>query len=202
MRPIAATLFMTLDGVVESPHEWHFPFFSDEMGEVMSAGMADQHAYLIGRTLYDEWAQYWPQHVDDDPFGRYISDVDKYVLTHRDLGDEPWTGSTALGDDPVARVTELKDQGDGRIGVTGSASTVQWLLANSLLDELNLLVDPVVVGRGKRLFDGAQPMTLELTHSTQLPKGVLHLRYSPAGEPANEPVTERPDGSADEQARG
>jgi dihydrofolate reductase len=179
MRTIVSTLFMTLDGVVESPHEWHLPYFSPEMGEVLSAGMQTQHAFLLGRTLYDEWSQYWPAHVDDDPFGRYITDVDKHVLTHRPLDGEPWDNTTVIGDDAEQQVQALKEQDDGEIGMSGSPSTVRWLLEHGLLDELNLLVDPIVLGRGTRLFDDIRQMELSLTHSRALPNGVLHLRYEP-----------------------
>jgi dihydrofolate reductase len=179
MRKIVSNLFMSVDGVVESPHEFHFPFFTPEMGEVVNAGIQTQRAYLIGRNLYDEWSKYWPAHLADDEFGQYITDIPKYVLTHRPLDGEPWNNTTVIsGDDTNAQVQALKDTGEGEIGVTGSLSTVRWLVDNSLLDELNLLVDPIVVGKGKRLFEGDERVPLSLLHSQTLPKGVLHLRYA------------------------
>jgi dihydrofolate reductase len=180
MGTIVSSFFMSLDGVVEAPNEWHFPYFDDAMGRVVGEGMQTQTAFLMGRRLYDEWSAYWPAQGEDVPFSSYINNIPKYVLTHRRIEGSVWTNTTVLGDDPVAQVQALKEQTDGDIGMSGCATTVRWLLANDLLDELNLLLHPIAVGKGQRLFEDTATVPLTLTSSDTLPTGVLHLRYAPA----------------------
>jgi dihydrofolate reductase len=180
MGRIVANFFIALDGVVEAPHEWHFPYFDDAMGRVMGEGMQTQKAFLMGRRLYDEWSQYWPAQDDDVPFSSHINNLPKYVLTHRPIDGDLWNATTVLGDDAIAQVRSLKERTDGDIGMSGCATTVRWLLAQGLLDELNLLVHPIVVGKGQRLFEDTGTVPLHLTSSETLPTGVLHLRYAPA----------------------
>ena len=180
MGRIVSNFFMSLDGVVEAPHEWHFPYFDDAMGEVVASGMETQKAFLLGRRMYDEWSEYWPAQSDDAPFASYINNVPKFVLSHT-LIHPTWNNTTVLSKhDPVAAVQTVKDETDGDIGMSGCATTVRWLLANGLLDELALLVHPIAVGRGQRLFEDTPTTPLRLVHSDTLPSGVLHVRYAPA----------------------
>jgi len=180
MGKIVSNFFMSLDGVVESPDQWHFPYFDDEMGQIIGSAMATTDAFLMGRKLYDEWSEYWPAQSDDVPFASYINDAPKYVLSHT-LIDPTWNNTTVLPKgDPVAAVQAVKDDTDGDIGMSGCATTVRWLLANGLLDELALLVHPIAVGRGQRLFEDTPTTPLRLVHSDTLPSGVLHVRYAPA----------------------
>ena len=178
MGKIISNFFISLDGVVEAPNEWHFPYFDDAMGQVVGEGMQTQNAFLMGRRLYDEWSQYWPAQGEDVPFSSHINNLPKYVLTHRPIEGEVWNNTTVLGDDPVRQVRALKDGHDGDIGMSGCATTVRWLLAEGLLDELHLLLHPIAVGKGQRLFEDTATVPLELTHSATLPTGVLHLRYA------------------------
>jgi dihydrofolate reductase len=180
MGRIVSNFFISLDGVVEAPNEWHFPYFDDAMGQVVGAGMERQTAFLMGRRLYDEWSSYWPAQPDDVPFSSYINNLPKYVLTSRPIDGDLWNNTTVLGPDPVRELQELKANSDGDIGMSGSATTVRWLLANDLLDELALLLHPIAVGRGQRLFEDTPTTPLTLTSSVTLPTGVLHLRYTPA----------------------
>jgi dihydrofolate reductase len=180
MRRIVSNFFISLDGVVEAPNEWHFPYFDDEMGRIVGEGMQNQTAFLLGRQLYDEWSQYWPAQGPEVPFSAYINSAQKYVLTHRPIEGEIWNNTTVLGDDAVAQVESIKADGEGDIGMSGSATTVRWLLAHDLLDELNLLMHPIAVARGQRLFEDTGTVPLKLESSYALPTGVLHLRYSPA----------------------
>jgi dihydrofolate reductase len=177
---IVSNFFISLDGVVEAPNEWHFPYFDDAMGQVVGAGMETTRAFLLGRHLYDEWSEYWPGQGADVPFSSFINDLPKYVLTHRPIDGDLWNNTTVLGTDPVQELTVLKEATDGDIGMSGCATTVRWLLANDLLDELALLVHPIAVGKGQRLFEDTATIPLELTSSDTLPTGVLHLRYRPA----------------------
>lgn len=180
MGKIVANFFIALDGVVEAPDKWHFPYFDDAMGQIIADGTRTQTAFLMGRRLYDEWARYWPAQSEDVPFSSYINSIPKYVLTHRPIPGEAWHNTTVLGDDPVTQVRALKERSDGDIGMSGCATTVRWLLAHDLLDELNLLIHPIVVGNGQRLFEDTDTVPLALRSSSTLPTGVLHLRYAPA----------------------
>lgn len=180
MRRIVSNFFISLDGVVEAPQEWHFPYFDDEMSRVVGAGMQTQTALLLGRRLYDEWSQYWPAQGPDVPFSAYINGAEKYVLTHRPVDEPMWTNATVLGDDAASQVRALKANGAGDIGMSGCATTVRWLLSEGLLDELNLLLHPIAVGKGQRLFEDTGTVPLTLAASATLPSGVLHLRYQPA----------------------
>ncbi|AKU15554.1 dihydrofolate reductase family protein [Luteipulveratus mongoliensis] len=183
MGRIVSNFFISLDGVVESPENWHFPYFDDAMGEVVSSGMGGSKGLLMGRRLYGEWSQYWPTFTDDPDLATYFNDIPKYVVSHRD-GDADWNNTTVLtgADDEAvaAKVREVKDQVDGDLMMSGSATTVRWLLANDLLDELRLLMHPIAVGQGQRLFEETPTHKLELVDSSALPSGVLNLTYKPA----------------------
>ena len=177
MGKIISNFFIALDGVVEAPDQWHFPYFNDEMGAVVGAGMETNKAFLMGRTLYDEWAAYWPESTDE-PFASYFNNLPKYVISSS-LENPAWNNTTVLPGD-VDAVRKLKESIEGDIGMSGSATTVRWLLANGLLDELRLLVHPIAVGGGQRLFEDTPTHKLELVDSATLSTGVLNLTYAPA----------------------
>ena len=181
MGKIVSNFFISLDGVVESPDKWHFPYFDDEMGAAVGAGFASADALLMGRVLYDEWATYWPEHADE-PFGDVMNGMKKYVVSSS-LQASEWQNSELIGGDVAAqRVAEIKAQDGGDIAMSGSAATVRWLLREGLLDELNLLVHPIVVGDGlARLFPPDEPsIPLELRSAQTFKTGVLNLSYGPA----------------------
>ena len=179
MGRIVSNFFISLDGVVEAPDQWHFPYFDDAMGEIVGSGMGSAKGLLMGRTLYDEWSDYWPQ-SQDEPFASQMNAQHKIVLTHRPVEGELWSNTTVISEDHVAGVRAVKDETDGDIAMSGSATTVRWLLANDLLDELALLVHPIAVAKGQRLFEETGTVPLKLEHSEALPSGVLHVRYVPA----------------------
>ena len=181
MRKIKSHFFISLDGVVEAPDKWHFPCFDDDMGAAVGAGFATTDAMLMGRVLYEEWAAYWPEHADQ-PFGDVMNSMKKYVVSNS-LDTVEWQNSELLGGDVAAqKLTGLKAQDGGDITLSGSGTTVRWLLREGLLDELNLLVHPVVVGDGMaRLFPPDEPtVALELLRSETFKSGVLNLSYGPA----------------------
>lgn len=181
MRTIKAHFFISLDGVVESPDRWHFPYFDDEMGAAVGAGFATTDAILMGRVLYDEWSTYWPDHADE-PFGDVINPMKKYVVSSS-LTTAAWQNTEIVsGDGPAAELAEIKARDGGDISMSGSATTVRWLLREGLLDELNLLVHPLAVGGGlARLFPPDEPTTpLELLSAQTFTSGVLNLSYGPA----------------------
>ena len=179
MRKIKSNFFISLDGVVESPDKWHFPYFNDEMGAVVSAGFASVDALLMGRVLYDEWAAYWPEHADQ-PFGDVMNSIKKYVVSNS-LRAAEWENTEIISGDVAQKLTDLKARDGGDIAMSGSPTTVRWLLGEGLVDELNLLVHPIAVGQGfARLFPTDQPTTrLELLSAETFKTGVLSLSYAP-----------------------
>jgi len=180
MRKIKSHFFISLDGVVESPDKWHFRYFDDEMGAAVGAGFATTDALLMGRVLYNEWAGYWPAHASE-PFGDVMNSIKKYVVSNS-LQAAKWLNSEIISGDVARQLTDIKAQDGGDITMSGSPTTVRWLLRQGLLDELNLLVHPVVVGDGlARLFPPDEPSTpLELLTAQTFETGVLNLSYAPA----------------------
>jgi dihydrofolate reductase len=179
VRKIKSNFFISLDGVVEAPDKWHFPYFDDEMGAAVGAGFATADAMLMGRVLYDEWAAYWPAHADD-PFGDVMNSMKKYVISDS-LQSADWQNTELLNGDVMRKLSEIKALDGGDIAMSGSPTTVRWLLREGLLDELNLLVHPIVVGDGMaRLFAPEDPtVSLELQSAQPFKSGVLNLSYAP-----------------------
>ena len=177
MGRIVSNFFMSLDGVVEAPDQWHMPYFNDEMGDAIGKGMATNKAFLMGRVLYDEWAGFWPN--SDDDFATFFNNHPKYVVSNS-LEQADWTNTTIVSGDVRRRLRELKDATDGDLVISGSATLVRSLLRDGLLDELRVLVHPIVVGRGGRLFEDDTPRALELAGHQIFSTGVLNLTYTPA----------------------
>lgn len=187
MRKTIATFFTSLDGVVEAPEEWHHPYFSDEMGAALAAGLAQADTLLYGRKTYDTMAAAWPGREaaaeaagEDAGFAKTLGDARKVVVSHQTL-ELPWRNSEQLEGDLVEGVKALKEESGGDIAISGSVSVVRQLLAAGLLDELELFVDPIVLGAGMRLFDDdATRRPLQLRSSETFDTGVVHLVYVPA----------------------
>ena len=177
MGRIVSNFFMSLDGVVEAPDQWHMPYFNDEMGDAIGKGMATNKAFLMGRVLYDEWAGFWPS--SDDDFATFFNNHPKYVVSNS-LEQADWTNTTIVSGDVPQRLRELKDATDGDLVISGSATLVRSLLREGLLDELRVLVHPIVVGRGGRLFEDDTTRALELAAHQVFSTGVLNLTYTPA----------------------
>jgi dihydrofolate reductase len=177
MRKLVAHLFISLDGVVESP-AWTMPYFDADMEAELASQLALQDAVLLGRVSYEEWAGYWPT-SNDEPFATYINNTPKYVVSNT-LDKVEWKNSTLLKGDLVENVTRLKQQPGKNIAVNASPTLVRSLLAHDLLDELRLTLHPVVVGKGKRLFqDGDEQKSLTLVESKTTKSGVAILAYQP-----------------------
>jgi dihydrofolate reductase len=183
MRTISAGLFISLDGVVEEPGEWHFPYFNDEMGAAVGASMGAADTMLFGRKTYDSFAGAWPEREsageEDAGFAKALGDMRKIVASNRRL-EFTWRNSEQLDGDLVEFVTALKSEPGGTIGMSGSISVVRQLLAAGLLDELHLFVHPIAVRQGMRLFDeGERRIPLRLVSSQTFATGVLYLVYAP-----------------------
>jgi dihydrofolate reductase len=184
MRKITAGLFISLDGVVEAPDQWHFPYFNEEMGAAVNATLGAADTVLFGRTTYDSFAGAWPEREaaggEDAGMAKALGDARKIVVSDQKL-EFKWRNSEQLEGDLVEAVTALKNGPGGDIALSGSVSIVRQLLAAGLLDELHLLVHPIAVRKGMRLFDeGETPIPLRLISSATFKTGVLNLVYGPA----------------------
>jgi dihydrofolate reductase len=149
------------------------------MGAAIGRGTETYTAFLMGRVLYEQWASYWPDQGNEVPFASFINNVPKYVVSNT-LDKAAWNNTTVVSGDVAGRLRELKEQAGGDIGMSGSATLVRWLLANGLLDELCLLVHPIVVGHGQRLFEDTPTHPLRLVNQETFKTGVLNLTYAPA----------------------
>ncbi|MFI6501662.1 dihydrofolate reductase family protein [Nonomuraea typhae] len=177
MGKIISYFFISLDGVVESPDKWHFPYWNDEMGGAVEAGMQQASGLLMGRKLYEEWSTYWTSPEADQEIAGFFNDRPKYVVSST-LEKADWANTTIVPRDAAA-VRALKEEVAGNLQLSGSATTVRWLLANGLLDELSLLVHPIAVGSGQRLFEDTPTYPLKLVKSETFQTGVLNLLYVP-----------------------
>jgi dihydrofolate reductase len=184
VRKVVSGLFISVDGVVESPDQWQATF-DEEMGAELAKILASTDSVLLGRATYTEWAQYWPNYSgdgEDAAFANWINNSPKYVVsTTLDSVDE-WPNSTLLKGDLAESIGELK-AGEGKgISVAGSPTLVRSLLARDLLDELQLMVSPVVAGGGRqKLFaDDGELKRLELVDARPTSTGVIIATYRPA----------------------
>ena len=183
MRKLIAFELMSLDGVVESPDEWAFSYSDEEMEKENAAGMAASDALLLGRATYEEFASFWPYQPGGTQMVDYINSVRKYVVST--TLEEPlgWNNSSLVKGDIAEEVTRLKEQPGKNITTTGSITLVRWLIRASLLDELQLMVYPVALGSGRRLFeDGGDRRVLKLVDSKTFGSGVVSLAYRPSDE--------------------
>ena len=164
MRKITAGLFISLDGVVEAPDQWHFPYFNEEMAAAVDATLGAADTVLFGRKTYDSFAGAWPAREmaggEDAGLAKALGDARKIVVSNQKL-ELTWRNSEQLEGDLVEAVTALKNEHGANIALSGSVSVVRQLLAAGLLDELHLLVHPIAVRKGMRLFDeGETPIPL------------------------------------------
>jgi dihydrofolate reductase len=178
MRKVVAGLFITLDGVVEAPNIWQ-EHFDEDMEEAMMEQLSSQDAVLLGRVTYQEWASYWPT-ATDEPFASFINSTPKYIFSTTLDSVEEWKNSTLMKGELAQEIAKLKGLPGKNIGIAGSPTLVRSLFEQGLLDELILLVHPVVAGNGKRLFkDGSSLKRLKLLSSKATRTGTVILTYQP-----------------------
>jgi dihydrofolate reductase len=193
MRKLSVVEFITLDGVMQGlggPEEdreggfeyggWSGPY-GNEVAQQAGYGIGQTSAYLFGRKTYQHMAAHWPHESADNPIAASLNATPKYVAT-RTLRQEDleWANSYVLEGDIVEGVRRLKAQGDGFITVLGSGVFAQSLIDNGLIDTYRIMLHPLVLGKGKRLFREYQrPLRLRLTGSTTTSTGVLILTYEP-----------------------
>jgi dihydrofolate reductase len=196
MGELIVTEFMTLDGIAQAPGAreedredgfefggWQMPLLGEEDTGLMFDQAKDMDALLLGRRTYDIFAAYWPTDAAGGDFKVLLNRVPKYVATHTLKDPLDWEGASVLDGGLAEAVAGLKVRHD-RVHVIGSLNLVQSLLAEGLVDRLNLWVYPLVLGGGKRVFEGgAVPSALRLTASRVFPNGSVQLAYERVGEP-------------------
>ena len=185
MRKVTAGLFHSVDGVVESPDQWQFDSFDEQLGEMLTGVERHVDTVLMGRVGWSQWAGYWPNAEQDLDFARFINTVPKYVASNT-LGASDmaqWSNSSLIEGDPVDFVRTLKSQPGGEIAAMGGISLVRQLLFAGLMDELSLITHPVVAGKGRHLFEPVDPTTrLDLIRCDVTPKGNVVQVYAKRAE--------------------
>ena len=190
MRKIVVSTFVTLDGVMEAPEKWSFDFQGEDNMQAALTLVQSSEALLLGRHTYEAFASAWPSREDPMGFSQKMNAMPKYVVS-RTLTDAAasWTPTTVIREDVVDAVRELKAQPGGDLLMYGSATLMRSLAEHGLIDEYNLLLNPVVVGSGKLLHPaGSFPHKLTLTGTTAYRGGIVGLRYRPARAAAPVPA--------------
>jgi dihydrofolate reductase len=186
LRKLVVTEFLSLDGVMENP-AWTFPYWNDTISEFKGSETLSSDALLMGRVTYEMFAAVWPHRtVEDDPGAEHMNNYPKYVVSTT-LDKVEWNNSHLIKGDIVTEITKLKAQPGKDILVYGSATLVNFLLQQGLVDELRLLVYPVTVGGGKRLFSDETKVTLQLTEVKPAGQGVIALIYGVAKPDTSSP---------------
>lgn len=190
MRKLIVSEYITLDGVVEDPGGaekskyggWSFQFWNEEAANYKFDELFDSDALLLGRVTYQGFAKAWPSMKDDQGFADRMNAIPKYVVSTT-LKELSWNNSQVIKSDIPREVNKLKQQAGLNILVAGSIRLVQMLMQNDLIDEFRLMVHPLVVGGGKRLFiDGVDREKLSLIQTQSFSSGIVTLHYKPAGK--------------------
>ncbi|MEW1819678.1 dihydrofolate reductase family protein [Arthrobacter sp. NPDC080031] len=205
---LTTTTNVSVDGVMQGlggPDEdrrggfdrggWAIPLIDTETGDYLSDVYGGASAFLFGRRTYEIFAPYWGAMIDPgtNPIAAALNSRPKYVAS-TSLTDPQWAGTTVLPGDLATAISELKAHHDGDLLVPGSGVLVRWLLANNLVDQLDLLTYPVVVGQGTRLFPESGPdLALELVNSRTTSRGITVQTYRPAGRPEYATSTVNPE---------
>lgn len=195
MRKLVVGTFVSLDGIMQAPGApdedrdggfehggWTVPLFDEQLGQVMAELVSRAGALLLGRRTYDIFAASWPLVSDDDPIAAQLNRIPKYVAS-RTLQSVEWNNSTLLTGDVAEQVADLKRQPGDEIQIAGSGDLIQTLMRHDLIDEYRLLIFPVLVGDGKRLFgSGVLPRSLRLVDTATSSTGVMINKYQRHGE--------------------
>lgn len=193
MRNIIVSEMLTLDGVMQAPGGpdedreggfeqggWVWPYFHEGYADTVEDGLSSSDALLLGRKTYEIFAAYWPTATDEAELADLMNSIDKYVAS-RTLDEVEWQNSTLLEGEVETAVTELKEQPGEDIRVIGSGKLVQTLMQHDLVDEYQLMIHPLVLGSGKRLFGDESTQTdLQLVDMETTGTGVVVLTYEPA----------------------
>ena len=180
MRRVIAYEYLTLDGVMEAPEKWQFPYFSADVAELVKVQILEADALLLGRTTYEIFADSWPSRTNNEfAVADKLNSMPKYVVS-RSLQKAEWHNSTVIKADVAKEVAGLKEQPGAIIAIIGSGKLVGALLQHALIDEYRLMIHPVVLGSGQRLFPDGTHAALRLIETRTLSSGVVLLRYEPA----------------------
>jgi dihydrofolate reductase len=198
MSKVVVVESVTLDGVMQAPGRpdedtrggfehggWAVRYSDEVMGEAMGEGMANTGAMLLGRRTYEDFAGYWPRQADN-PITEHLNRAQKYVVSGSLHEPLPWQNSTLVDGDPIEEVARLRKESVGNLSVLGSGVLVRSLARHGLVDEYVLLIHPLVLGIGSRLFGDHEVGALRLVDSVTTTTGVLIATYRPVGaEPAS-----------------
>lgn len=198
MSKLVVSAFVSLDGIVQAPGGpdedreggfehggWSVPYFGEDMGPIMVEQFAGMESLLLGRKTYEIFAAHWPHVTDEkDPVATKLNAMPKYVAS-RTLDSVEWNNSHLLQGDAAEAVAELKQRSGGEINVQGSSNLIETLQQHDLVDEYRLLIEPVVLGTGKRLFaEGTAPAAFKLSDARPTNTGVVYCTYERAGKPS------------------
>ncbi|GAC1350245.1 MAG: dihydrofolate reductase family protein [Ktedonobacteraceae bacterium] len=189
MRKVIVSEFVTLDGVMEDPGGaekfehggWSMPFWNEEIGGVKFAELFASDALLLGRVTYQGFAAAWPSMTDEEGFADRMNNLPKFVVSTT-LEEVKWNNSRLIKENVAEEVSKLKEQPGQDILIGGSGELVHTLMQHDLIDEYRLLVYPVVLGSGKRLFRDGSKTILRLVETRTFPSGVVLLHYQPANK--------------------
>jgi dihydrofolate reductase len=178
-RKVVASTYVTLDGYIDEPGQWSFPFWSQEASDFKARELFASDALLLGRITYEGFAAAWPTMKGTGEFGEKMNRMPKYVAS-RTLAQATWNATVIKGDVAEA-VRTLRGESGGDILIGGSGRLIDYLTGHDLIDEYRLMIHPIVLGKGtRRLFDGAPRRTLKLVESVTFPTGVVVHTYHPA----------------------
>jgi len=203
MRKVIVNTFLTLDGVMQGPGlpdedreggfergGWQMPYFDEVAASVVQDGMTSPGGFLLGRKTYEIFAEFWPNAPDDDPGAAMMNAIPKFVASTTLEEPLAWNNSTLLKGDIAEAVNKLKQQPGKNLDVIGSGGFAQTLMHLDLVDEYQLMIHPIVLGSGKRLFDGGLPIrTLELVDTKTTSTGVVILIYRAAEKAGGDPAS-------------
>jgi len=175
MRKLVVSEFISLDGVVEEP-SWTLPYWNDEIAQFKYDELFSSDALLVGRVTYQGFAAAWPSRTDEQGYADRMNTLPKHVVTTT-LQEASWNNSTLVKQNIFDKISRLKEQPGQNILVFGSGTLANSLIQKNLVDEYNLLVYPVLVGNGKRLFNNGSQAALKLFQSKNFSSGVVLLRY-------------------------
>jgi dihydrofolate reductase len=180
MRKVVVSEYVTVDGVFEDLDRWHFDFWHDEIAKYKSDELLASDGLLMGRVTYEVFASTWPDMTDEEGFADRMNSLPKYVASTT-LEDATWNNTTVIRENVPEAIADLKQEEGQSLLLGGSAQLANALLRHRLVDELRLLVHPVVFGKGRRLFDeGLDSNKLKLSGTTTFATGVVALHYEPA----------------------
>lgn len=196
MRKVIVGAFVSLDGIMQAPggpHEdpvggfkyggWVAPYFDEAMGDAVSQMFEKPFDLLLGRKTYDIFAAHWPYAGDEDPIGQVFDRIKKYVATRNPDLELGWRNSQTLGSDAAAAVKALKSEEGPDLLTQGSTDFLQTLFSDDLVDEINVSIFPIVLGKGKKLFgEGSCATALKLVSSKVSATGVTINKYARGGE--------------------